>query len=343
MKSSWKHLLLGAWSALLAAGCSVSESADRQESEPGSLIVYSGRNEKLIGPLVERFRKESGLNVQVRYGDTAELAATILEEGKNSPADIFFAQDAGALGALALEERLRSLPESTLAKVPSRFRSAQGVWVGISGRARVVAYNPDKVKESDLPASIQGFTDPRWKNRMGWAPTNGSFQSFVTALRKLQGDQATEKWLRGIQANRPRVYSNNSTALRAVAAGEVDVAFVNHYYLFQVQKQSGEPLKARNYYPKNGDPGALINVAGVGILDTAANSENALQFLDFLLRQESQRYFAESTFEYPLVEGVSAHSYLTPLSEIQTPLLDLGDLADLKGTLALLQKAEVLN
>jgi len=308
----------------------------------GNLIVYSGRTEDLVGPLMEQFEERSGIDVRVRYGDTAELAATILEEGENSPADLFFAQDPGALGALAEEGRLRPLPQGILDRVGERFRSPEGLWVGTSGRARVVAYNTEELDPSELPDSIYGFTDPEWEGRIGWAPTNGSFQAFVTALRVLEGEERARAWLEGIQANDPSVYPDNSSIVQAVGAGEVDVGFVNHYYVFRAIEEQGEGFPARNYFLKDGDPGALVLAAGAGVLDTAENPEAAREFIRYLLSEEAQQYFADETFEYPLIEGVEPAEGLPPLSEIESPRIDLSDLSDLEGTLELLQETGVL-
>jgi iron(III) transport system substrate-binding protein len=326
-------------------GAETTAETTRQEAltpGEGALVVYSGRSEELVGPVFEQFEERTGIDVQVRYGDTAELAATILEEGENSPADLFFAQDPGALGALQDEGRFRPLPQGVLDRVPERFRSPDGVWVGTSGRARVVAYNTEELSEGDLPASILDFTDSKWEGKIGWAPTNGSFQAFVTALRVLEGEGVARDWLEGIQANDPFEYPDNLTAIEGVASGEVQVAFVNHYYLFQVMEEQGEDVPVRNYYLKNGDPGALVLAAGGGILDTAQNPEAARSFLDYVLSEEAQQYFADETFEYPLVEGVEIDEELVPLSEIQSPNIDLSDLDDLQGTLELLQETGVL-
>lgn len=308
----------------------------------GKLVIYSGRSEELVGPIIEQFESETGVDVQTKYGETSELAATILEEGENSPADLFFAQDPGALGALADEDRFQKLPENVLNRVPERFRSANDDWVGTSGRARVVAYNTEALSEEDLPESIFDFTDPKWEGRIGWAPTNGSFQAFVTALRETEGEDRAREWLESIQANDPFVYPDNSSTLEAVASGEVDVGFVNHYYLFRALEEQGQDFRARNYYLKNGDPGALVIVAGTGILETATNPEAAQSFIQFMLQKEAQQYFAEETFEYPLVDGVQPVEGLEPLSEIQTPEVDLGNLDDLQGTLELLRETGVL-
>lgn len=312
------------------------------KAKKGSLIVYSGRGEELVGPVIEQFEEESGVDVQVRYGDTAELAATILEEGQNSPADVFFAQDPGALGALSDEGAFQKLPDNVLSKVDGRFRSPDGEWVGTTGRARVVAYNTDTLKESDLPNSILDFTDPKWKGRIGWAPTNGSFQAFVTALRTSEGEDTARKWLEGIQANEPFVYPDNSSALEAVAAGEVEVAFVNHYYLYRALAEQGEDFAARNYNFPGTDIGNLVIAAGIGALKTADNQGQAQLFIKYLLSKEAQRYFAEEDYEYPLIEGVQPAKDVPPLSSTKSPQVDLGSLDDLQGTLELLRETGAL-
>ena len=317
-------------------------AAEPFRAEEGSLVIYSGRQEDLVGPVIEQFEEATGIDAQVRYGDTAELASTIAEEGENSPADVFFAQDPGALGAIADSGALAELPEETLNRVPEQFRSPEGQWVGTTGRSRVVAYNTEALQEEDLPPSIFDFTDPEWSGRIGWAPTNGSFQAFVTALRLIEGEDRAREWLEGIQANDPVVYPDNTTALEGVASGEVDVAFVNHYYLYRALAEQGEDFGARNYYLKGGDPGALIIVAGVGILQTANNPEEAQRFVDYLLSDEAQQFFTDEDYEYPLVEGIQTPEGLVPLDEIEHPDVDLGDLDDLQGTLELLRETGVL-
>jgi iron(III) transport system substrate-binding protein len=305
-------------------------------------VVYSGRSEELVGPLVERFEESTGIEVDVRYGGTSELAATLLEEGDASPADVFFAQDAGALGAVAREGMFAELPASTVDLLPQAFRSPSGEWVGVSGRARVVVFDPRQVDEADLPATIEGYTDPSWKGRIGWAPTNGSFQSFVTALRVIEGEDAARSWLEGIAANEPRVFEGNLPIVEAVAAGEIAVGFVNHYYLMGQLAEQGADYPARNHFGGAGDPGALVNVAGVGVLDTAAHPVAAQTFVDYLLATDGQTYFAEETHEYPLVDGVPADPALPALDELDPPAIDLSDLDDLEGTLTLLQEVGIL-
>ena len=306
------------------------------DEEAGSLVIYSGRSESLVQPIIDQFAAETGINVQVRYGSTSEMAGVLLEEGANSPADVFYAQDPGGLGAISAAGLFATLPEATIAQVPERFAPANSTWVGVSGRARVVVYNTTVITDptAELPEDIFEFIDPAWNGRIGWAPTNGSFQAMVTAMRATWGDEKTSEWLSGIQANNPVVYSGNTPIVSGVAAGEVDVGFVNHYYLYRFLAEEGESFPARNYFLPGGGPGSLIMVSGAGILNTAANAANAQRFIDFLLSVEAQQYFADETFEYPVVDGVAIDPGLPPFSDLDAVALNISmnDLADLEGT-----------
>ena len=307
---------------------------------PGSLIVYSGRSQSLVGPIIEVFRDQTGIDVSVKYGDTSAVAATVLEEGDNSPADVFFAQDPGGLGAVV--DRLAPLPEDVLGRVPQWARSREGKWVGISGRARVVVYNTGALAEEDLPRSLEEFTEPRWREKIGWPPANTSFQAMVTAMRLLWGEEKTSEWLRGVQANEPRVYPKNTPVVAAAGTGEIEVGFVNHYYLYRFLQEESEEFGARNYYLRDGGPGSVVLVAGAGILETASNRENAEKFIRFMLSQVAQQYFASQTFEYPLVDGVSTHPLLPSLEEVNNPQIDMASLADLRGTQRLLRELGIV-
>ncbi len=305
-----------------------------------TLVIYSGRSESLVDAVIRQFSQASGVEVEVKYAGTSQLAATLLEEGDNSPADIFFAQDPGGLGTV--QGMLAVLPDRVLDQVPDWARSPEGRWVGLSGRARTVVYNPERISEDELPDDIWDFVGPEWKDRIGWAPTNASFQTMVTAMRALWGEERTADWLKGVQANNPTIYPKNTPQVAAVAAGEIDVGLVNHYYLFRFLAEEGEEFSARNYHPRAGGPGATIMVAGAGILETSDNREAAEKFLEFMLSRVGQQYFAGQTFEYPLVEGVNVPHVLVPLEEINHPSIPLKDLSDLEGTHRLLREAEVL-
>lgn len=313
-------------------------------SEGGdSITVYSGRSRTLVNPLLEQFADETGIAVKVKYGSSAGIASTILEEGRNTVADVVFLQDPGSLGSLSAEGMLAELPQELLDKVDTRFRSPEREWMGTSGRARTVIYNTEAIDPNvDLPSSILDFTDPEWEGRIGWPPRNGSFQAFVTSLRVQLGEAGAREWLEGIKANDPREYPNNITTVAAAARGEIEVGFVNHYYLQRFLDEEGEDFGARNHFIGGGDPGALVLVAGVGILEPSNNDDIAERFVEYLLSETAQRYFADETNEYPLAAGVEPSGELPPLDSLDPPDVDLGSLSDLRGTLELLRDTGVM-
>lgn len=344
-RSLLRILAATAGTAALTTGAGMPVLAQDMEATPTGqrLTIYSGRNENLVGPLIEQFTAATGIEADVRYAGTAELAVTIIEEGDDSPADVFFGQDAGALGLLAQEGRFAALPTALLDPVEARFRSADGLWVGTSARARVLVYNTDELTEADLPASVDELLDPRWDGQVGWAPENASFQAFVTAFRVLRGEDAAREWLEGMLANNVVSFgSSNADIVLAVGNGELPLGLVNHYYLYAVKQEQGEDFPIANHYLDPADVGALINVAGVGILASGVRQDEASAFVEYLLGDDAQAYFAENTSEYPVVAGVPSPVDLPPLSEVGSPDIDLGDLADLPGTVELLTELGAL-
>ncbi|MGW4031384.1 iron ABC transporter substrate-binding protein [Streptomyces sp. NPDC004838] len=315
-----------------AKGDSKAESADE-------LVIYSGRNEKLISPLVEKLETATGTKVQVRYGDSAELAAQILEEGDRTKAGLFFSQDAGALGALSQAKVLAKLPQKSLDKVDAAYRGGEGDWVGVSGRARVIAYNPTKAPKA--PDTVKDLTKPEWKGKVGYAPTNASFQAFVTGMRVLEGEDATLKWLKDFKANGAKPYEKNGAVLDAVDSGEVSLGLINHYYWYEKAAEVGaDKLTAKIHFLPGGDSGALINAAGVGVLKNGGQSAAAEKAVEFLLSSEAQTYFADETKEYPLAAGVtSSVKDLPALDSLDAPEIDLGKLESLQQTLEMLKEA----
>lgn len=318
--------------AVLGAGCS---------GDSGELTVYSGRTQDLVGPLLQRFEQETGVEVKVRYGGSAEVAGAVLEEGDRPRADVLLVQDAGNIGQVANAGRLVPLERAVLEKVPAQFRSPEGLWVGLSGRARVVVYNTEKVPESELPPTVDGFTDSKWKQRLAWAPTNGSFQAFVTAFRVMEGEAAARSWLEGVKANDPREFPNNSAIVEAVGRGEVDAGFVNHYYLYRLRAE-GRAGKADNKVFGNGDPGSLVNVSAAGVVKGTDRAADARRLVEFLLNDESQRYFAERTYEIPVVATVQGGAGLPEITSLPPPEVDLAKLDDAKGTVDLLTRLGIL-
>jgi iron(III) transport system substrate-binding protein len=312
---------------------------DKQEKSP-ELIIYSGRSQSLVEPIIEQFSELTEIPVSVKYGKTGAIAGMIIEEGSKSPADIFFAQDPGGLGSVY--DQLAVLPDSISNQVPEWSRDKNGKWVGISGRARVVVYNTETLREEDLPDSIEDFTDPVWKGRIGWAPGNSSFQAMVSAMRLIWGEDRTKDWLEGIVKNEPNIYPKNTPIVDAVGKGEIDVGFVNHYYLHRFLSEKGESFKARNYYTRSSDPGSLILAAAAGILETSKNKESAERLLNFMLSSTGQQYFAGQTFEFPINDKAKPSLLLPQLDELTRPEINLSDLSDVKGTQSLLLETESL-
>jgi iron(III) transport system substrate-binding protein len=323
---------------------STDEATDEATDEVvagGPITVYSGRNEELVGQVFDDFTAATGIDVEVRYGDTAELAATILEEGDGSPADLYFAQDAGALGALEEAGRFTTLPDEVVEVVDPAFRAPSAAWTGVTGRVRVLAYNTDTLSEDELPDSVLDLTDPSWSGRLGWAPTNGSFQSFVTALRLTEGEDAAREWLEGMLANEVVPFENNTGIIEGVARGEVEVGLVNHYYLYRFLAEDPDFNVANHYLP--GDVGGLVNVAGIGVLDSSDQQEASVELVRYLLGEETQTYFGQVTdaLEFPLRIGADAPE-LPSLDGLDPPDVDLSQLEDLQGTLTMLQEVGAL-
>ncbi len=340
-----RRLLAGAAvlaaTAVLAACGSGSEPGSEDEPETPGITVYSGRIPPLIGPVIDDYEAKTDRDLQVRFGDSGPLAATLAEEGDNSPADVFFSQDAGSLDAVDAEGLLAELPKDILDRVPARFRADDGAWVGVSARARIIAYNADAVSKSELPDSPLELTEPEWEGRVGWAPTNASLQGYITALRLAEGDDVAREWLEGMVANGTQVYESNTPVRDAIAAGEIDVGLINHYYVAEAKSEDPDyPVEV--HFPP-GDLGSLVNTTGVGVLASSDEPKDALGFVRFLLSRPAQQYFAESSKEYPLIAGVQPDPSLTPLDRIPAPAgIDLSSLSDAQGTVELMQETGAL-
>jgi iron(III) transport system substrate-binding protein len=321
------------------ADATTDATTDAGSGDGEVVTIYSGRNENLVGPLIEQIEEATGVTVEVRYGDSAELAAQLLEEGERTEADLFFSQDAGALGALANEGRLATLDEALTGAVIEGYADEDGRWVATSARARVIAYNPEQAPEVAEMTSIDEILDPQYRGQVGVAPTNASFQSFVTALRVDRGEDGAREWLTRLRDNEPKIYEKNGLILDAVDSGEVAFGLINHYYWYEKGEEVGEDnLTAEIHFLNSDDPGALINVAGVGILEGSAETTGATQVVEYLLSEEGQQYFTDETSEYPVVDGIQLKEGLTPLGELQGSSVDLNQLDSLAETLALLEE-----
>lgn len=322
--------------ALTLGACGTSGSSEPDDT---SITIYSGRSEELVKDLYAAFTAETGITVDARYGDSGEMAALLLTEGSSSPADVFFSQDAGALGAV--EESLEELSDDVLSTVDSKYSAASGKWVGLSGRVRVVVYNPTLAPTP--PTTIDELLDAQWSGKIGFAPNNASWQSFVTALRVLRGEDGAEKWLTGFAANKPVAYEKNGVVRDAVNTGEVSLGLVNHYYLYEkIAAEGVDKVVAKNQYMAPGDVGGLINVAGAGILSSAPHKTAAKKFIEFLQSETATEYFRTKTWEYLLSNNAQQPEGLPSLGELQAPSIDLSNLKSIEATQELLQKVGLL-
>lgn len=303
------------------------------------LVVYSGRSKSLVDPVIEKFRAETGINVEVKFGGSTQLAVALIEEGDKTPADLFWAQDAGALGALNKVGLLQALSSDITSLVPGSFSNANGTWVATTGRARVLAYSPERLAVTDLPASVMDLTNETYRNRIAWAPTNASFQSFVSAMILEYGVDATRDWLVGVRDNGAKNYANNNAILQGIAAGEADLGITNHYYLLRAKAENPAfPVEQTVF--SAGDIGNMVNVAGIGKLASSKNPA-AEKFIEFLLSQEIQVWFTENVFEYPVID-IDAENLETGDIMQTAPSLDLEALDDLEATLQLLREVGLL-
>ena len=326
----------GPLSKTLAGACAFAFVVASCGGDDNSLTLYSGRGEDLVQPAIDQCADRLDLEINVRYGDSAEMLLLLQEEGDNTPADLYYSQGAGYLGILSADGGLLPLDEHLTSQVSdANLVSPANDWIGITGRARTIVYNTEALSESDLPESFVDFTDPKWSGRIGWAPTNASFQDHITALRGLLGDDATRTWLTAIVENEPIAYEKNTPILEAVASGEVDIGFVNHYYLYRFLAEDPD-FPVANHFFDDGDPGALINVAGAGVITHSKNPDAAQAALECLLSDDIQEYFASTNYELPVVAGAEPWSDLPSINSLTLPEFDLNLLADLEGTVDML-------
>lgn len=358
--STLRKILLLAMIPLLAmlAACGGDDDSDSSgettttagdEAEPGdlsgeSIVLYSGRDEELVAPIIEAFTAETGIEVDLRSGNSAEMAAQLLEEGDGTPADVFYSQEVGAVGALAKADLLAPLPDETVNKVDERFRPGDDqLWVGVTGRSRVIVYNPDMVEELglDMPEGVEDLTDERYSGQVAIVPGNAGFQAFITGFRVQEGEDAARQWLEDMQANDVvTTIESNGDVLEAVDRGEIPFGLINHYYW--ARHENRDSLTAQLLFPAGDDPGGLVNATAVGITKKAADSPAALALVDYLLSPAGQQTFVDETWEYPVIDGVDDPAGIPPLADLEGPALDLTDLDSLEDTQALLRDLGLL-
>jgi iron(III) transport system substrate-binding protein len=330
------------------------------ERSSDQLVVYSGRSQALVAQLVKDFKEQTGADVEVRYGNDAELLAVMEEEGEQSPADIYWANTTGALANASQKGMLVPLPDSLVNK-PYSYTSSSGEWLPITVRFRVLAYNPQNIDPDELPESVMDLPkQSEFEGRVGWTPTYSSFYDFMTTMRLLKGDEEAKNWVEGMKELNPKSYSSNTPMVQAIAAGEIDLGLTNHYYVlrmkeggeegeFEDHEEYGETGPDPNatiemYHFASGDVGNLALVTGASVLQNSDDSELAHQFLNFLISEKAQQYAAEAVHEYPVVRNVSVPGYMIGEDEAfdLSPEYDYEQLRQLEGTLNLLREAGLI-
>ena len=312
------------------------KEAPKQEVQAKSIRVYSGRSEALVGDLFAMAEKELGMSISVEYGKTDEMVTRMLTEGSQSPADVIFAQDAGHLGALSNRDMLDPLPESLYSGIHKEYQDDNKRWLATSGRLRVLVYDSSKITTEELPKSLYELSDPKWKGRLGWAPSNGSFLSHLSGIRHVWGEEKTTEWLKGVIANTPGVYPKNSPQVKAVDEGSLEIGWVNHYYLHKLNKEN---TAAKNYtFSEKGDAGNVLMLAGMGIRKSTKNSAESQKLLKWMVSKTAQEWFVQKNYEYPTVPDIPLHSDVLPLSPENLATIPQSHLADIGPPKALLQK-----
>ena len=318
---------------------STGDTTETSEQSGQSITLYSGRDEELVGPLIEQFTEDTGIEVEVRYGDSAEMGAQLLEEGDKTPADVFYSQEVGAVGVLAEADLLGDLPADVVELADERFQPAEGTeWVGVTGRSRVIVYNPDLV---DAPAGVEELVEPEYEGKVAIVPENAGFQAFMTGFRVSEGDDAARAWLEGLLANDPITdIESNGDVLEAVEQGDVPIGLINHYYWARDERQPD--MTSELVFPEGDDPGGLVNATAAALTKGSSDNPAALALIEYLLSTEGQTYFVEETFEYPVVDGIDDPAGVPPLDELEGPEVDLTDLQSLEATQELLREVGLL-
>ncbi|RWX79088.1 iron ABC transporter substrate-binding protein [Neorhizobium lilium] len=323
----------------LAAGAAVlgfsvlafSTSASAQVAD--SLTIYNAQHEALTKEWANAFTEETGIVVTVRNGSDLEFANQIVQEGANSPADIFLTENSPAMALVDGKGLFEPVAKDTLEQVPEGFRPANGHWTGVAARSTVFAYDKTKLTEDKLPKSMLDLAKPEWKGRWAASPSGADFQAIVGAFLQLKGEEATAEWLKGMKTNFT-AYRGNSTAMKAVNAGQTEGALIYHYYYFGDQAKTGENSKnVALHYFKHQDPGAFVSISGGGILASSKHKEQAQAFLKWLTGKGGQKVLRDGTsFEYAVGKGEASNKALVPLADLQAPKVEPSTLNNAKVT-----------
>ena len=306
----------------------------------GDLVIYSGRSEPLIQPVIDAFKaKYPNVNVLLKAGSNSELANALIEEQANPQADVFITTELFTVQSLSQQGIFESYLPKGADQLPAEFLGADNLWTGLTRRARVIMYNKDLVSEAELPTSIFDLIDPKWKGQIAAAgSTNGSMQAQIAAMRQLLSAEEAEAWLNGLLANEVTFFGGHTDVRKAVGAGEFKLGLVNHYY-FHLQLAEGSNVGI--VYPDQGEGqvGLFTNATAAAIVKGAEHVPAAQAFLDFLVSEDGQKLFAEQNYEYPLLPGVALKDGVQPLDSFRLADVDVVKAAlDFDATFDLMEK-----
>jgi iron(III) transport system substrate-binding protein len=307
-----------------SSGVSTEAPSEEPMSVSGDLVIYTGRSEPLIQPVIDAFKAQyPNVNVLLKAGSNSELANALIEEKSNPQADVFITTELFTIQRLAQEGVFEPYVPKGADQIPSEFLGADNMWTGLTRRARVIMYNKDLVSEDELPASLFDLTDPKWRGQIAAAgSTNGSMQAQIAAMRQLLGEEATQEWLYGLIANEVTFFGGHTDVRKAVGAGEFKLGLVNHYY-FYLQQAEGSNVGI--IFPDQGEGqiGLITNATSAAIVKGGKNLPAAQAFLDFLISVEGQKLFAEQNYEYPLLPGVPLREGVQPLDGFRLADVDV--------------------
>ena len=333
---------------LMASACSTAPATEVATEAPavetgdvsGELVIYSGRTEPLLQPVIDAFKaKYPDVQVLLKAGSNSELANALIEEQANPQADVFITTELFTVQSLAQEGVFHFYQPVGADQLPAEFRGGDNLWTGLTRRARVIIYNADLVSEDELPTSIFDLTDPKWKGQIAAAgSTNGSMQAQIAAMRQLIGEEETEAWLNGLIANEVTFFGGHTDVRKAVGAGEFKLGLVNHYYYY-LQKAEGSNVGI--IFPDQGDGqiGLITNATAAAVVNGASHQPAAQAFMDFLVSPEGQKLFAEQNYEYPLLNEVALHADVQPLDNFRFADVDVVDASqDFDATFDLMEK-----
>ena len=309
-----RTLLLG------AAGLTAAAWSPRLLAATGKLTLYNGQHRATTEALVAAFTAATGIEVVTRNAESPELASQLVEEGANSPADLFFSEQSPPIASLQEKGLLAKIDSGTLEAISAKYAAKDGTWIGASVRTRVITYNKKMITPEELPKSIMDVATPAFKGKVAYVKQDG-FQEQVMAIDHIKGRQAALDWLKGLKEN-GRSYNGNRIATAAVENGEIAMALSNNYYWYSLARERGGPDKLNSAlysFPGN-DPGNIYNVSAAGILKSSKNQELAQRFLAFMVTKPAQEAMAKTSAEYPILADLSSPFPLPPLSTFSAPV-----------------------